>query len=306
MFIFHGLHEHSGRYAEFAKACNSKGIICSALDFFGHGRSIGYKESPGDIGRSWRELVSSGYSLVVSEMSNYEDQDVQIIIFGHSMGALLAFHIVHALRERPDAPHPDMVILCGIAMDAGPSAAAPFGCKCLNCIPLYCGPLARGIGWAIEKVDPQGSNSPIDGSQCTHDSQNLELRKQDFYHYLGDIRNRTGHQLLRASHEARKLFKKWGKVSATCQKAFRLLLLHGEEDTLCYSSGSCKLFATCPVPPVQKFLKLYPNLYHELLNELPEDRAAVLKDIFTFIDDHPKRSGAASEKVSEVVTAHPI
>ena len=85
--VLHGLGEHSGRYARFAKACNEKGYFVVAHDHRGHGESAeirghfadaaGWEKVIGDVGevREWIAGIHPGLPLV---------------LLGHSMGSFIA------------------------------------------------------------------------------------------------------------------------------------------------------------------------------------------------------------------------
>ena len=295
LFLFHGLHEHSGRYAEFAHGCAKRGIAVFTLDFRGHGRSPSYETAPGDIGApGWRGLVESAVGLVRAESGGGDA--LPCVVFGHSMGALVAFHCVEALRHDGGGAQPDAVVLSGIPTRAGPAAAAPFGFQCLNCIPLHCSRFATAIADATAALAPQAPNSPIDGSKLTHDGELMVLVARDHYHNKRDIKNRTAASLLHATANFVARSADFGAAPPPAEaglavaeegepRPFRLLVVHGARDTLAYPSGARRLFAACPLPDSRKRYIEYPDLYHELLNELPEDRARVMADIFAFLEE---------------------
>jgi alpha-beta hydrolase superfamily lysophospholipase len=86
--IAHGLSEHSGRSARCADALASAGFVVYAEDHRGHGRTAA---STG-VGR----LGPSGIDGVLDDLHRLagvaatESGDVPVVLFGHSMGALLA------------------------------------------------------------------------------------------------------------------------------------------------------------------------------------------------------------------------
>ena len=61
-----------------------------------------------------------------------------------------------------------------------------------------------------------------------------------------------------------------------------MLLLHGEQDKLAGVSGS--QMVADGASSKDKKLIIYKGLYHEIFNELPEDRAVVFKDLTNWID----------------------
>ena len=86
--IAHGLSEHSGRYARFADALARAGFVVYAEDHRGHGRTAA---STG-VGRAGER----GMDGVIDDLHQLagiaatESGDVPVVLFGHSMGALLA------------------------------------------------------------------------------------------------------------------------------------------------------------------------------------------------------------------------
>ena len=60
-----------------------------------------------------------------------------------------------------------------------------------------------------------------------------------------------------------------------------VLIIHGEEDGIADVNGSRDLFRH--LTTAKKFIKTYPGLFHELMNELPKDREVVLTDIKEFL-----------------------
>ena len=61
-----------------------------------------------------------------------------------------------------------------------------------------------------------------------------------------------------------------------------ILMIHGDADGIAEARGSIELDSH--ITSNKKTLKIYPGLYHELMNELPESREIVLNDIKKFLD----------------------
>jgi alpha-beta hydrolase superfamily lysophospholipase len=85
--IAHGLAEHSGRYDRFGHALNDAGWAAYAPDLRGHGRTsegtgVG-RTGPGGGGALLEDIRD------VVQVAAAESPDVPIVLFGHSMGALL-------------------------------------------------------------------------------------------------------------------------------------------------------------------------------------------------------------------------
>jgi alpha-beta hydrolase superfamily lysophospholipase len=88
VLVAHGLSEHSGRYARFADALVGAGYAVYAVDHRGHGRTA---ESTG-VGRAGPR----GMDAILDDLHQLsgvavgEFEDVPVVLFGHSMGALVA------------------------------------------------------------------------------------------------------------------------------------------------------------------------------------------------------------------------
>jgi alpha-beta hydrolase superfamily lysophospholipase len=88
VLIAHGLSEHSGRYARFASALVGAGYAVYAVDHRGHGRTA---ESTG-VGRAGPRgmdgILDDLHQLC--SLATAETEGARVVLFGHSMGALLA------------------------------------------------------------------------------------------------------------------------------------------------------------------------------------------------------------------------
>lgn len=91
LLIVHGMAEHGGRYARFAKALTDAGIAVYAPDLPGHGRT----SSPTDLGHFANR---NGWSVALASIhavhSSIAERDGKrpLLILGHSMGSFLVQH----------------------------------------------------------------------------------------------------------------------------------------------------------------------------------------------------------------------
>ena len=96
--VCHGLAEHSARYDRFAKRLNDVGISVYAHDHRGHGQTHG-----SDTPRGVFSASRTGVEKVLEDVGAMHNQmrarhgDVPIVLFGHSMGGLIAMN--YALRH---------------------------------------------------------------------------------------------------------------------------------------------------------------------------------------------------------------
>jgi alpha-beta hydrolase superfamily lysophospholipase len=86
--ISHGASEHSARYGRFAEALNAAGYAAYAIDHRAHGRTAASsgngKMGPGDDQPLLRDLRE------LEEIARTEVPGVPVVLFGHSMGSMIA------------------------------------------------------------------------------------------------------------------------------------------------------------------------------------------------------------------------
>jgi alpha-beta hydrolase superfamily lysophospholipase len=86
--VAHGISEHSGRYARFADALAADGFVVYAEDHRGHGRTAA-STGVGRVGPSGIDGVIDDLHRLAG-IAATESGDAPVVLFGHSMGALLA------------------------------------------------------------------------------------------------------------------------------------------------------------------------------------------------------------------------
>lgn len=109
LIIAHGIGEHAGRYEELAEKLNAKGIAVFAIDFIGHGESVGPDQKPMYFGENgWDFLVKDLISLnkIVKEMY----PEIPCYVLGFSMGS---FVVRTAMAESAGELCVDGAILAG-------------------------------------------------------------------------------------------------------------------------------------------------------------------------------------------------
>jgi len=87
LYLIHGLGEYSGRYVNFIKQLNDKGVAVFTFDLPGHGYTPGKK---GDI---------ENFYEIYSFLENYVQEEY--ILFGHSLGGLIASRFVEITEKKP-------------------------------------------------------------------------------------------------------------------------------------------------------------------------------------------------------------
>ncbi len=88
--IFHGMAEHSARYADFANYLTDNGIAVYVSDHRGHGRTITDKKDYGVWPHrdEWWRIIGDLKQL--KDIATNENPDIPYFVMGHSMGSFLA------------------------------------------------------------------------------------------------------------------------------------------------------------------------------------------------------------------------
>lgn len=98
--INHGLAEHAARYARFARFLSGRGFHVYAHDHRGHGFTTAPDAPPGRFaGTGGKEKVIADV-VAVHDLIAREHPGLPVIVFGHSMGGLIAlnFLLAHSAR----------------------------------------------------------------------------------------------------------------------------------------------------------------------------------------------------------------
>ena len=286
LFLLHGTHEHCGRqcYQDLAFACNSVGVIVSSFDFHGHGRR-GTKTTHGDFG-TMDDAIAESIELIKAERSASATSDLPIVIFGHSLGSLVAFLVAHELRTSATLPSPSLVVLSGFAMD---SVSPPFGVTALTPVLRAAPTVIHKIVSVLSAVNPNGPACPLPPpSELTHDTARAADSLSDPLMYHGWIQNRTGLALMEGRARCTRLLREWGR-------GFPVLMVHGGEDSLCPLSACEAVMRDSPQP--DKTLRVYDGCFHEVFNERLPERETAVRDVVEWIE---ARLDLAAEKAGGV------
>lgn len=242
--LAHGLGEHSGRYTYFARHCTDRGFAVCALDHHGHGKSEGLA---GHVERF--SVYLDGIRELLSRVRD-EHPGLPVFMLGHSMGGLIAAAF---MRESQSAFHG--CILSGPALM---SDAAP------NAIVLWVNRLLSSLAPTLPMIG-------LDPAGVSRDPEVVRAYVSDRLVHHGKMSARLIAELMATMRAT---------LAAAPEIELPLLIMHGEADVLTSPSGSRALYAQAA--SVDKTLKLYPGLYHEIFNEPEKD--AVLTDMTDWLE----------------------
>lgn len=242
--MIHGFAEHSGRYEGFGAWFAERGYAVHAYDHRGHGRSAGDR---GHVDRFTDFLDDLEH---VIDAARREHSGLPIALVGHSMGGLI---LAALLRERkPDvraAVSSGAALALAERMPRGRLAAA-------RVLRRLAPRLALDAGLDLEGL----SRDPEVVRRYVEDPLVFRRATVSLAVELHDAARRT--------------------AGGGADVSLPMLLLHGEQDSLCPPEGSRRFHADLKTPGSE--LRSYPTLRHEIFNE-PE-RERVFEDAFRWLE----------------------
>lgn len=250
LLVAHGAGEHSARYQPLALFMNGYGFAVAALDHNGHGYSEG---RPGHV-NSFDEYL---YDLAIFHRqvaARYAG--LPMFLFGHSMGGLITSnYLLHHQKE----------FLGGIL--SGPAIKTD----------LQPGPVQMLLLRLLALLVPRLGMLNLNADGISRDPEVVRKYIEDPLVFHGKMSARM----------LRELFAGMSMIQAGAARiTLPMLLLHGGADVMTAPEGSRFLYEH--IGSSDKTLKIYPGLYHEILNE-PE-RAEVLAHMLEWVET---RLGAA-------------
>ncbi|MBO6575512.1 MAG: lysophospholipase [Rhodothermales bacterium] len=250
--VSHGYAEHSGRYGHVARAMADSGFGVLLYDHRGFGRSPG---RPAFIARISRLVEDLGHMLTAARSAW---TDVPVVLFGHSMGGLIA--TLYALRN-PGAV--DGLILSSPLLKSSEAA------------------ILQRFATVIGEVAPRLPTIKMDRSAISRETDVVEQANADPLNYHGRIPARTGAEFIRGMREVEREGHRLDMP---------LLVFHGTADRLTDPDGSAELYARASTD--HKQLSLFEGAYHETFNDLDRDR--VIEGVVTWMTDLAEDVGTES------------
>ena len=243
VLLVHGLGEHIGRYEALAQTLNGWGFAVRGYDQHGHGQSAGV---PGGLPSDSRLL--DDLAEIVDHTRARMAPDLPLILFGHSLGGLVAARFV-SLQLRPV----EALVLSSPALDAGLNAWQRL---LLAVVPRWWPDLRMGNG--------------LDPVFLSHDPQVVADYRAD----------RLVHE--RISARLGRFIADAGAATLAAAPAWRVptLLLFAGDDHLVNPEGSRRFARAAPREQLTSLC--FETLYHEIFNE--KERRPVLTALRRWLD----------------------
>jgi len=243
--LVHGLGEHSGRYRDFAEFLVSKGWEVRLYDQRGHGKTPGIRSYV----EHFQDLVDDLGKVIQTAR---EDTGKKPFLLAHSFGGQVAINYL--------AGHGKEVQGAILSSPNIQLAMKVFWLK-------------RFFGKYLSKVLPSVSiPNDVNPKLISHDPKVVEEYQRDPL-VQSRITLRLGDELL----------ENLDKVPAMArQMKLPILIFHGSADGITSVEGSKKFFQN--VPSKDKSLKIYPDFFHETLNEI--GRKEVYQDVLDWLNAH--------------------
>lgn len=270
VYLSHGLCGRKERFLPFMEYLAMNGVACIANDHRGHGSSIRNEEDRGYTYQGGAKAMVMDMEVVADYIGKHY-QDTPLTLLGHSMGSLAARTFLKNNDNRLDK-----VIICG---SPSPNPFAPIG---------------RAIVNIMNKRD-DGKRRPEMLQKFTSTSYNRKFKHEGYQAWTcsdADVRKqfandsqcnfiitvdmaKTLMDLLKATYSR----KGW----SVNKPELPIIFLSGEDDPCMINikkfEKATKRIGKCGYNNVQH--KTYPQMRHEILNEIGKQR--VWSDILTFI-----------------------
>ena len=249
LVIAHGLGEHSGRYGNVVNRLLPRHISIWALDHRGHGKSGGKR---GHILNFEQYLLD--LRLMVELAGEGIPENRKIFLLGHSMGGLIALYF--ALR------HPELI---DAVIASSPALGMIIEVQAVKSV----------LGKKISFIWPGLLlSNELDATKISHDENVVQAYQNDPLVH-DKISARWFTEFLSAMDEVNR---------QASQMKIPTLLQVAADDHLVNAPASERFFENLTVD--DKTLHMYAGLYHEIYNEVEDQRQKVLGDLEDWLEAH--------------------
>ena len=266
--IAHGMCEHKERYIPFMKYLKDHGYVCVIHDHRGHGQSINDDNELGYFGNNKDILTDELYKVTKYIKKKYKEKD--IILFGHSMGSLVARRYI-ANHDREISK----LILCGTPTYNSLSKLAIILASVINLIQ---GPRKRSKLLNDLSVGNYNKNFNVSNEWLSYNKRNVLNYNSD--ELCGFTFTNNGFKMLFNMLDL--VYREEEYIMNN--KKMPIFVIGGEDDPVIGGKNKFKhlVYFLEDLGYKKVKSKLYKNMRHEILNE--KDRKTVYKDILDFVN----------------------
>jgi len=246
LLIVHGLAEHSGRYMNVVNRFVPMGYAVYGIDHVGHGKSSGTRVYVCRFEEYTQTLK------IYFDMVRRWQPDKPIFLMGHSMGGLIG--AVYLLDHQAELAG---VVLSGPAVKPHDSVS----------------PAIFFVGKVISALMPKMGVILLEAEGVSRDPAVVKAYVNDPLVCRGKVTARLSTELVRAMRRV---------AAEAANIRLPILILQGSADSLVDPKGAQMLYDA--VSSVDKTIKIYDGLYHEVYNEPEHDQ--VLGDVEAWLETH--------------------
>lgn len=271
--ISHGLTDHIDRYDRFARFLAENGYVVCGNDHLGHGKAAAESGKLGDFGNQGTDIRMVDDMNVLTNIMKKKYPDMPYYLLGHSLGSFLARLYTAQFGEGLSG-----LILCGTTHLGGKISA----------LSEWVLPFGEMIG--ADKYSDTGSEvlGKITARYFREEDENawLSVSRENRDEALNDpyfdypITNASAMMvakiLLRASAD---------ECYAQIPQGLPVMLISGGKDPIgFFGRGVLSVCDKYDVNGADTFMKIYPGLRHEILNE--DDYEGIYNDVLGWINDN--------------------
>lgn len=262
LVLVHGLGEHVGRYDALAARLTAEGYAVHGYDQRGHGGA----EGPRAQVDRFEQLVDDLGDVVARVRAAHPDRP--LVLFGHSMGGVVALRAAQTGVVEPDA-----LLLSSPALRVDGD------------VPGWLSALLARVAGPF----PGLPTKPVDVSALSRDPAVVEAYRRDPAVYHGPVKARMATELVRAGAMALADADASADAGASDDAPagnghvdVPVLIVHGREDRIADPGASAALHRA--MAGRDATLALYDDGPHELFNDPLRER--VLDDVLGWLDAH--------------------
>ncbi|MCB1175885.1 MAG: lysophospholipase [Leptospiraceae bacterium] len=240
----HGFGEHSGRYGNLIEAFSGTGTAFFGLDARGHGRTEGKR---GHVAQ-FQLFVDDLADLIALAQDAHPQQP--LLLLGHSMGGIIALQ--YALEGSNQRNLQGLIV-----SSAGLELHMNLGQQ-----------IKKALAFTMARIMPAATvDADLDVNFLSHDPAVVQAYRDDPLVH-GKISFQMGKNLLSLG---KVIFQKASHLNIPCY------IFHGTGDQIVNYKGSERLYEY--LTTADKTLRIYPDFYHECMNEAADDKQTVLREL---------------------------